>query len=66
MIKDYDLSKKVIITGEISQSEKFKLYSKSLGAVFIPFKEDYGRDSCKLLHLKNQPFRLMTLVESWN
>lgn len=42
MIKDYNLSKKVIITGEISQTEKFKLYSKSLGAVFIPFKEDYG------------------------
>lgn len=42
LINSNNLTNKVILTGEITQNDKFKLFSKCLGAVFIPFKEDYG------------------------
>lgn len=42
LIKNKNIHGKVKLMGEIPQQEKFNIFSKSLGAIFIPYKEDYG------------------------
>lgn len=41
-IKEYKLHNKVKYLGEVTQSEKIKLYANSKAILFIPLDEDYG------------------------
>jgi glycosyltransferase involved in cell wall biosynthesis len=41
-VTKYNLKKKVIFTGGITEEEKIRLYSNALGVLFIPYDEDYG------------------------
>lgn len=42
LIEKFNLKERVIYLGEVSREELLKLYSKSLGVLFIPQDEDYG------------------------
>lgn len=42
IIHSHSLKNKVELLGEISQKDKFNFFAKSLAAVFVPYKEDYG------------------------
>jgi len=42
LIEKLNVKSKVSLIGHISEEEKFVLYARSLGVVFVPYDEDYG------------------------